>query len=91
MIRFKAKAQVEVWYQKWNVLEYEEDEDISEYATHFKQVYKRVDPHKSTPSRTIIRKFINSLSPTSLDKAIEAVLNVKASQKVKTRKRDRYI
>jgi len=58
-----------------------------------------VDPHKSTPSRTIIRKFINLLSlkfvklltiigPANLNEAIEATLDVEASQKVKIRKRD---
>ncbi len=43
--RFKTKAQVEVWHQKWDALEYEEDEEISEYTTRFKKIYKRVDPH----------------------------------------------
>ena len=97
--RFKTKAQVKVWHRKWNALEYEEDEEISEYATRFKKIYKRVDPHRSTPTRTIVRKFINSLSPkyvelltiigpSTLAEAIEAVMDVEASQKVKTRKRD---
>src|SRR6266496_3060372 len=87
--RFKTKTQVEVWYRKWDALEYEEDEKI----------YKRVDPHRSTPTRMIIRKFINSLpskyvelltimGPTTLAEAIEAVMDVEASQKVKARKRD---
>jgi len=38
--RFKTKVQVEVWHQKWDALEYEEDEEISEYATRFKKIYK---------------------------------------------------
>ncbi len=70
-----------------------------EYATRFKKIYKRVDPHRSTPIRTIIRKFINSLPPkyvelltimrlTTLAEAIEAAMDVEASQKVKARKRD---
>ena len=69
------------------------------YATRFKKIYKRVDPHRSTPTRTIIRKFINSLppkyvklltiiGPTTLAEAIEAAMDVEASQKVKARKRD---
>jgi len=97
--KFKTKVQVEVWHQKWDALEYEEDEEISEYATRFKKIYKRVDPHKSTPTRMIIRKFINSLPPkyvklliiiglTTLAEAIEAAMDVKASQKVKAWKRD---
>ena len=76
-----------------------EDEDVSEYVTHFKKIYKKVDPYKSISSKTIIRKFINSLpskfvklftiiSLASLNKAIEAVLNIEASQKVKVRKRN---
>ena len=80
-------------------MEYEEDEKISEYVTHFKKIYKWVDPYKSTPTRTIIRKFINFLppkyvelltimGPITLEKAIEAAIDVKASQKVKARKRD---
>ena len=99
VIRFKTKAQVEVWHQKWDALEYEEDEEISEYATRFKKIYKRVDPHRSTPTRTIIRKFINSLppkyvklltimGPITLAEAIEAAMDIEANQKVKTRKRD---
>ncbi len=99
MAKFKTKVQVEVWHQKWDALEYEEDEEISEYATRFKKIYKRVDPHKSTPTRMIIRKFINSLPPkyvklliiiglTTLAEAIEAAMDVKASQKVKAWKRD---
>ena len=99
MARFKTKAQVEVWHQKWDILEYEEDEEISEYATRFKKIYKRVDPHRSTPTRMIIRKFINSLSPkyvelltiiglTTLAETIEAAMDVEASQKVKAQKRD---
>ena len=70
-----------------------------EYATRFKKIYKRVDPHRSTPTRTIIRKFINSLppkyvelltimGPNTLAEAIEAAMDVEASQKVKARKRD---
>ena len=70
-----------------------------EYATRFKKIYKRVDLYKSTPTRTIVRKFINSLPPkyvelltimrpATLGKAIEAAIDVKASQKVKVRKRD---
>ena len=65
----------------------------------FKKIYKRVDSHKSTLSRIIIRKFINSLSlkfvelltiigSVNLDKVIVAILDVEASQKVKVRKRD---
>jgi len=80
-------------------LEYKEDEEISEYATRFKKIYKQVDPHRSTSIRTIIRKFINFLppkyvelltimGPITLAKAIEAAMNVEASQKVKARKRD---
>jgi len=85
--RFKTKAQVKVWHQKWDVLEYEDEKGISEYATRFKKIYKRVDPHKSTPIRTIIRKFINSLppkyvelltimGPVTLEKAIEAAIDI---------------
>ncbi len=99
MARFKTKAQVEVWHQKWDALEYEEDEEISEYTTRFKKIYKRVDPHRSTPTRMIIRKFINSLPSkyvelltimglSTLVKAIEAAMDVETNQKVKTRKRD---
>ena len=40
MARFKTKAQEEVWYWKWDALEYEEEEDISEYVTQFKKIYK---------------------------------------------------
>jgi len=80
-------------------LKCKEDEDVSEYVTHFKKIYKKVDPYKSISSKTIIRKFINSLpskfvklftiiSLASLNKAIEAVLNIEASQKVKVRKRN---
>ncbi len=72
---------------------------MSEYATRFKKIYKRVNPLKRISVRTVIRKFINSLplkymklltimGLTTLDKAIEATMNVEASQKVKTRKRD---
>jgi len=97
--RFKTKAQEEVWHQKWDALEYEKDEKISEYATCFKKIYKRVDPHRSTSIRTIIRKFINSLppkyvelltiiGPTTLAEAIEAAMDVEASQKVRAQKRD---
>ena len=75
-------------------MEYEEDEEISEYATRFKKIYKRVDLHRSIPTRMIIRKFINSLPPKyvklltimgliTLAKAIEAAIDVEASQKVK--------
>ena len=90
---------MEVWHWKCDVLEYEDNENVSEYAIWFKKIYKRVDPYKNTPSRTIIRKFINSLpskfmkllmiigSP-NLDEVIEAALDVEASQKVKARKRD---
>jgi len=99
VVRFKTKAQVEVWYRRWDTLEYEEEENISEYATHFKKIYKRVDLQKRTPTRTIIWKFINSLlpkyvelltiiGPNTLDEAVEAAMDVEASQKVKTRKRD---
>ena len=99
MAKFKTKAQVEVWHRKWDALEYEEEEDISEYATRFKKIYKRVDPQKRTPTRTVVRKFINSLppkyvemltiiGPDTLDEAIEAIINIEASQRVKNRKRD---
>ncbi len=99
MARFKTKAQVEVWHQKWNALEHEKKEDIFEYATCFKKIYKRVDLQKRTPTRTIVRKFINSLSPkyvklliimgpSILNEAIEAVMDVKVSQRVKVQKRD---
>jgi len=75
-------------------LEYEKDEEISEYVTRFKKIYKRVDLHRSTSTRTIIRKFINSLpskyvelltiiGPTTLAEAVEAAIDVEASQKVK--------
>ena len=97
--RFKTKTQVEVWYWKWDALEYEEDEKISEYATRFKKIYKRIDPQKRTPIRIIIRKFINSLppkyvelltimKPSTLDETIEAIMDVEASQQVKAQKRD---
>jgi len=80
-------------------LEHEEEEDISEYATHFKKIYKWVDPQKRTPTRTVVRKFINSLpskyvkmltimGSDTLDEAIEAAIDVEASQRVKARKRD---
>ena len=97
--KFKTKAQVEVWYRKWDALEHEEEEDISEYATHFKKIYKRVDPQKRTPTRMVMRKFINSLppkyvemltimGPDTLDETIEAAMDIKASQRVKACKRD---
>ncbi len=97
--RFKTKAQVKVWHQKWDALEYEEEEDISEYVTHFKKIYKRVDLQKRTPTRTIIRKFINSLPSKYIElltiigsgilkEAIEAAMDVEASQRIKVRKRD---
>ena len=99
MIRFKTKVQVEVWHRKWDALNYEEEEDISEYATHFKKIYKRVDPLKRIPIRTIIWKFINSLPPkymellmimrpSTLDETIETIMDVETSQKIKARKRD---
>ena len=99
VIRFKTKAQVEVWHRKWDVLEHEEEEDISEYVTCFKKIYKRVNPQRRTPIRTIIWKFINSLPPkyvklltiiesNTLEKAIEVDMNVEASQKVKAYKRN---
>src|SRR6266498_1550148 len=99
MARFKTKAQVEVWHRKCDALEHEEDEDISEYATRFKKIYKQVDPQKRTPIRIVVRKFINSLlpkyvemltimRPDILDEAIEAAMDVEASQRVKNRKRD---
>jgi len=58
-----------------------------------------VNSQKRTPIRTIIQKFINSLplkyvelltiiGPANLDETIEAALDVKASQRVKTRKKD---
>jgi len=97
--RFKTKVQVEVWHQKWDVLECEDDEDVSEYAIRFKKIYKQVNSHKSIPSRTIVRKFINLLllkfvelltiiKPANLNEVIKAVLDVKASQKVKASKWD---
>ncbi len=97
--RFKTKAKIEVWHQKWDVLEYEEEENISEYATRFKKIYKRVDSQKRTLIKTVVRKFINSLPPKyvemltimgldTLDEAIEAAMDVEASQRVKARKRD---
>ncbi len=72
---------------------------MSEYTIRFKRVYKRIDPYKSTSSRTIVKKFINSLPPKymefliiiglfNLDEAIKAALDVEVSQKVKVRKRD---
>ncbi len=90
MAKFKTKTQVEVWHQKWDALEHEEEEDISEYTTCFKKIYKRVDPQKRTPTRTVVQKFINSLPPKYvemltimrpdiLDEAIEAAMDVKAS------------
>jgi len=90
---------VKVWHQKWNALKYENDKDVSEYAIRFKRIYKRVDSYKSTLSRIIVRKFINSLPSkyvevltiiglANLDETIEAVLDVEVSQKVKVRKRD---
>ena len=90
---------MEVWHRKWDALKYEEDEKISEYATRFKKIYKRVDPHKSTSIRIIVRKFINSLllkyvelltimELFTLTEAIEAIMDIEASQKVKARKRD---
>ena len=99
MTRFKTRTQVEIWHRKWNALEYENNENMSEYATRFKKIYKRMDPHKKTPSRTIVRKFINSLpsryvelltiiESANLNEAIESALDVEASQKVKARKRD---
>jgi len=80
-------------------LKYKEEEDISEYAIRFKKIYKRVDPQKRTPIRTIIRKFINSLpskyvelliimGPSILKEAIEAAMDVEASQRVKAQKKD---
>ncbi len=97
--QFKTKAQVEVWHHKWDILEYEEEEDISEYATRFKKIYKWVDPQRRTPVRTIVWKFINSLplkymellmiiGLSILDKTIEAAMDIKASQKVKAWKSD---
>jgi len=97
--RFKIKIQVEVWHQKWNALEHKEEEDISEYTTRFKKIYKRVDSLKRILIRTIVCKFINSLSlkyvkllmiigPSTLNEAIKAAMDVEASQKVKARKRD---
>ena len=56
----------------------------------FKKIYKRVDPHKRTPVRTIVQKFINSLppkyvelltiiGPTTLDEVIEVAIKVEVS------------
>ncbi len=101
--RFKTKAQQEEWYRKWDVIEYEDDEDISEYATKFKKIYKRVDSSRKIPKWTIVRKFINSLPlkytemltiirPNTLEEAIEGALDVKASQKIKGwRKKQSYL
>ena len=58
-----------------------------------------MDPQKRTPIRIVVRKFINSLlpkyvemltimRPDILDEAIEAVMDVEVSQRVKNRKRD---
>ncbi len=58
-----------------------------------------MDPQKRTSIRTIIQKFINSLppkymklltiiGPNTLEKAVEATMDVEASQRVKARKRD---
>ncbi len=90
MIWFKIKVQVEVWHHKWDALKYEEEENIFEYITHFKKIYKRVDPQKRTSIRMIIQKFINFLPSkyvklltiirlANLDEAIETVLDVEAS------------
>ena len=84
---------------KWDALKCNDDEDILEYATHFKKIYKRMNPQKRTPIRTIVWKFINFLPPkyvelltiiglNNLNKTIEAVLDMEASQKIKVRKRD---
>ncbi len=89
---------MEVWYHKWNSIECEEDEDISEYITRFKKVYKRVDLIKQIPTKIIIQKYINSLSPkfvefltiielSILKETIESTLNIKTSQKVIVKKR----
>ena len=75
---------------KWDALKCNDDEDILEYATHFKKIYKKVDPYKSIPSKTIVRKIINSLSlnymkfltiigSANLDETIKAALNVEVS------------
>ncbi len=99
VVQFKTKTQVEVWYHKWDVLKYEKEKDMFEYATRFKKIYKRINPQKRTSIRMIIQKFINSLPPkyvelltiirsANLDEAIKAALDVKASQRVKTRKRN---
>ncbi len=80
-------------------MEHKEKEDISEYVTRFKKIYKRVDSQKRTPIRTIIQKFINFLPPkymelltiigsNTLKEAVEAAMDVKASQKVKACKKD---
>ncbi len=80
-------------------MEHDEEENISEYATRFKKIYKQVDPQKRIPIRTIIWKFINFLPPKyvklltiiglrTLDKAVDAAIDVKVSQKVKAWKRD---
>ncbi len=58
-----------------------------------------MDPQKRIPIRTVVRKFINSLPPKYvemliimesdiLNEAIEAAIDVKASQRVKAHKRD---
>jgi len=90
---------VKVWYKKWDALEYEDEKDVSEYTTCFKKIYKRVNPLKRIPSKTIVRKFINSLpfkyvklltiiGLSNLNEAINAALDIEASQKVKTKKWD---
>ena len=97
--RFKTKVQEEIWHQKWDALEHEEEEDISEYATHFKKIYKRVDSQKRISNQMVVQKFIISLppkyvemltiiGPDILEEAIEAAMDMEASQRIKTRKRD---
>jgi len=72
---------------------------MSEYTTRFKKIYKRINLQKRTLIRMIIRKFINFLlpkyvklltiiRPANLDETIKAVLDIKASQRVKIRKKD---
>ena len=58
-----------------------------------------MNPQRRTSTRTIVRKFINSLPskyvelltiirPANLDEIIEVALDMEASQKVKARKRN---
>jgi len=90
---------MKVWYQKWDALKHEKEEDISKYVTCFKKIYKRVNSHKRILIRTIVWKFINLLplkyvelltimGSSTLNEVIEAAMDIEVSQKVKVRKRD---